>query len=368
MNKLFSCFLIIGLFSVILTIFPTIAFSDCSCFENGVNMGLLEHSDLIEASGIAASVKNPGVLWTHNDSGNPNQIFAINENGTHLGLYTIQGAASRDWEDIALGPGPLEGKSYIYIGDIGDNGKINEDKYIYRVLEPAVDAGQSPVTITLSNVETITYQYPDGKWDAETLMIDPLTKDIYIGSKSTPTTKVYVAEYPQSTTTTLTLQLLGELGITAVTGGDISQDGSEILIKDYFFIYHWFRYPGETVWDALSRTPKTVPYTIVLQGEAVCFNPETKGYYTVNEEYEYLYFHFYPSIYRYDRIPLGDLDGVYCVDLKDAIIGQKVLAAVDGVNNAIRDNYPDSGADVNGDGRIDSWEVLYILQCISDLP
>ena len=32
----------------------------------------------------------------------------------------LQGADLRDWEDMALGPGPKQGQDYLYVGDIGD--------------------------------------------------------------------------------------------------------------------------------------------------------------------------------------------------------------------------------------------------------
>ena len=147
-------------------------------FANGVNMGELQYEWLNEASGLAASQKNENVLWSHNDSGDDNIIYALNQRGEHLGIYTIDGVDARDWEDMAVGPGPDEGESYIYIGEIGDNYSQYDEKYIYRIPEPDVDARQEPVETTLTGVETITYQYPDGNRDSETLMVDPNTKDI----------------------------------------------------------------------------------------------------------------------------------------------------------------------------------------------
>jgi hypothetical protein len=89
------------------------------------------------------------VLWTHNDSGDTNRLYALNTAGKHLGVYYIAGAQARDWEDLAIGPGPIAGQHYIYIGDIGDNGKQYEYKYIYRIPEPQVDSSQAPVDTTL---------------------------------------------------------------------------------------------------------------------------------------------------------------------------------------------------------------------------
>ena len=40
-------------------------------------IGTLEHPEIREASGIAASRRHPGIFWVHNDSGNPPSLFAV---------------------------------------------------------------------------------------------------------------------------------------------------------------------------------------------------------------------------------------------------------------------------------------------------
>ena len=49
----------------------------------------------------------------------------------------IKPAVNRDWEDIALGNGPVAGTNYIYLADIGDNSIDSSQYYIYRFAEPA---------------------------------------------------------------------------------------------------------------------------------------------------------------------------------------------------------------------------------------
>ena len=88
---------------------------DTPDFASGVELGQLEYEWLNEASGLAASQKNENVIWSHNDSGDDNVIYALNLRGEHLGIYIIEGADARDWEDIAVGPGPDEGLSLIHI-------------------------------------------------------------------------------------------------------------------------------------------------------------------------------------------------------------------------------------------------------------
>ena len=273
-------------------------YADDPNFGERVDLGLIEYDPINEASGIAMSKKNTDVLWTHNDSGDQNRIYALNSQGKHLGVYYIDGVLARDWEDIALGPGPVDGEYYLYIGEIGDNDSQYDLKYIYRVLEPAVDSNQVPLDTTIFGAETITFQYPDGNRNAETLMVDPLTKDIYVVSKREGIARVYRAPYPQSTTDTVTVEHVATLNLTNTVGGDISPSGRELLIKTYSNIYYWCRTPEQNLWQAFDNEPVIVSYIPEPQGEAICWDSDGMGYYTTSEEL----FGFQAHLYFYPRL------------------------------------------------------------------
>ena len=117
------CINLILLFSLLLASDPV--------FGERQDFGEIEYNSIDEASGIVASFKNENVFWTHNDSGNQNRIYAFNNEGQHLGVYTLQNCSARDWEDIAIGPGPDESQTYLYVGDIGDNSSQYEIKNIF---------------------------------------------------------------------------------------------------------------------------------------------------------------------------------------------------------------------------------------------
>jgi hypothetical protein len=254
-------------------------------FGEGENRGLLADDLIAEASGLAASATTPAILWANNDSGDTTRIFAVGLRGEAYGTFYLAGSSARDWEDIAVGPGPDPTRSYIFVADIGDNDARYETKRIYRVAEPMVDTSAGNVTAVLRDVETITYRYPDGARDAECVMVDPLTRDIYIISKREPNVKVYRAPWPQSTTETITLEHVATLdSITWVTAGDISSDGREILVKNYASVHYWERGEEETIAEAFERKPILLPYTPEPQGEAVTWLRDGSGYYTVSEE------------------------------------------------------------------------------------
>lgn len=258
-------------------------------FGERQDLGLIEHDAISEASGLAASHLNADVLWTHNDRGGEAAIYAFRTDGVHLGVFRLHGVSARDWEDMAVGPGPQPGMSYLYIGDIGDNDGSQDFKFIYRVPEPVVAASQAPVDTVLADFERIIVQYPDGNRDAETLMLDSPSRDLYIVSKP-DSVRVYRLAYPQSTTQIVVAELGTILSLKnreqgfETVAGDISPSGAEILLKTYADIFYWCRSPQQSVLEALSERPAVVPYVREPRGEAVAWSGDSLGYYTVSEE------------------------------------------------------------------------------------
>ncbi len=258
------------------------------------NLGQIESSIINEASGLVASRNSEGVLWTHNDSGGEPELYAISNEGYMLATYKINGnqhpaykspsIINRDWEDISFGPGPKDETDYLYIADIGDNSAIFGTYFIYRVEEPLVDIDQDSTYAVLYTAETIAYKYEDGHRDAETIFVDPNTGDIYIVSKREDSVGVYYLEYPHSTTEVLTATKVATLPFSSAVAGDISPEGNEIIIKNYLQIFYWTVDEDESIASALRRQPAILPYTPEPQGEGLCWDPETLGYYTVSEE------------------------------------------------------------------------------------
>ncbi len=256
----------------------------------GANVGTIQNTNLTEASDVAPSKLNPNVLWMQNDSGNPPQLFAMTPAGTNLGTYNITGASNTDWEDIDAGPGPVSGVQYLYIGDIGDNNANRSSISVYRVVEPTVSDTQAPVTASIGGEVQFKFVYPDGPRDAESMFVDPATKDIWIISKTNPngdTAKhVYEAPYPQSTTSTTTLTLVTTLPVsTHLTSADISPDGSEIIVRgdasNTGLMY--IRPAGGTVADAFATVPISIPLISDPQGEGIGFDAQGRGYFTSSE-------------------------------------------------------------------------------------
>jgi hypothetical protein len=268
--------------------------SDSSVFSEGKKLTEVTDKKLEEASGLAASSSNPGLLWTLNDSGNRAEVLLIDDKLNIRLTCTLHNIINRDWEDIAVGPGPEPGKNYIYVADIGDNMAIFPYKMIYRFEEPKFQEGTSQVTIT--KFDRVVFQL-DVKKDTESLLLDPKTKNLYVVSKREKPVYVYELKYPYSTTDTLTAEKIGSIPFGQIVAGDFSADGTEVLMKNYNNVLYW-KLNNEDLASALKRNPAIVPYEPEPQGESVTFARDGSGYYTISEKVkgEKSYLWFYPRV------------------------------------------------------------------------
>jgi hypothetical protein len=255
----------------------TTAFSSIPIVNN------LKRQDLLELSGLASSRRNAGLLYKHEDSGNYNEIYVTNAKGDDLGKIVLDGISNRDWEDLACGPGPESSKSYLYVGEIGDNDSAYPSVSVFRFPEPDLSTA-SPQTVVHIAPDVLKFTYPEGAVNAESLLLDPLTKDLYIMTKQVAHSNLFVAKYPQSTISTTKLAHLASFPFDLLTSADISPDGSEILVRNTGQVWYWKRQPNETVLNAMLRKPMDAPYARnEHQGEAICFAADVSGYFTISE-------------------------------------------------------------------------------------
>ena len=202
----------------------------------------IKDRSISESSGLVASRSTPGAYWTHNDSGDGPFIYAFDSRGDSLRVFRVTGAEPRDWEDISIGPGPQRDKSYLYIGDIGDNSQQRSEIVVYRVAEPVLNNQKSTTSRpgVTEPAEAIRLQYPDGKHDAEALLVHPVSGNLYIVTKvpiANPV--VYEAAAPLTPGKLTTMRRIGEVRVPSlfggvITGGAISPDGRRVALCDYF--------------------------------------------------------------------------------------------------------------------------------------
>ncbi len=268
--------------------------NDTVSFEAGVAAGTLKNREINEASGMDMSIRYPGMLWTHNDSGDKPQLYLIDTAANHLRTFTVEDSQNRDWEDIAVGRDKATGISRIFIADIGDNLSVYDHGRIYVIDEPATSTPDS----TLKPGGRILFRYPDGKRDAETIMVDPASSDIYLVSKRETNVHLYRIAHPYNFRDTVTAEKLMELPFTYIVAGDISDDGSGILMKNYDKIWYWKHSKNRTIAESLLATPQELPYKREPQGESICWDTSGKAFYTLSEE---SLLKIPPVLYRYVR-------------------------------------------------------------------
>jgi hypothetical protein len=175
---------------------------------------------LPEASGIAASRRTTGLLWSVNDS-SPAVLFGLNDAGDVLARVQVTGASVTDWEDISVA-GCAQG-SCLYIADIGDNDERRASIRVYRVPEPSAGDART------SSAEVFEARYPDRPHDAEASFV---TRDgsVYIVTKEALAGSLY--RYPAlETGRTVTLERVAMLPISKITDADTSADGSWLAVR-----------------------------------------------------------------------------------------------------------------------------------------
>ncbi len=137
-------------------------------------------------------------LITHNDSGNAAELYEINEtDGTIVRTVTVTNAINVDWEDIA------QDDTYIYIGDIGNNGGDRTDLRIYRILKTDYESSTSVtadiIDYAYANQTDFTTNTNNNDWDAEGFVV--YDTHILIFSKNWVNNEVDVYAMPKTTGT-----------------------------------------------------------------------------------------------------------------------------------------------------------------------
>ncbi|WP_405715242.1 putative Ig domain-containing protein [Streptomyces xanthophaeus] len=182
---------------------------------------------LTEISGLAMSTRHPGVFYAVNDSGNTNQVFAVECSGPTGQLratLTVTGTSNTDWEALSVGRDPA-GRPVILVGDIGDNFSGRAELTVHSFPEPdtLANAAVTPVTHRLA--------YSDGRHDAESLLTDPVTGQWYVASKLIGATgQLYKAPLPPQTGQLNTLTPVRP-GPVFATDGAFSPTGKSYTLR-----------------------------------------------------------------------------------------------------------------------------------------
>ncbi len=220
----------------------------------------IEHPDVVECSGIAASRQYDGIFWIHNDSGNGPYIFAVKLDGSVVAKIRIDGASCIDWEDIAT-----DDEGHLYIADIGNNLQVFPQRTIYRIKEPnPLDPTVESATVTAR----YKYKFPEDRFDAEGL----IARDGYlwlVSKQRGSTGSLYLLERNKGTKWKPSKQ--APLRIVGATGADVSRDGKLLAVCNgrvlQVYVLDEAGLPQQGVEPLAVRFPNCA-------AEAVCFTGE----------------------------------------------------------------------------------------------
>jgi hypothetical protein len=212
-----------------------------------------------ESSGLAAGVASDR-LFTHNDSGDTARFFALGPTGRTVATFVLRGVQARDWEDIERGP-----RRTLWLADIGDNSATRDlGILVHEVPEPTgPSATLTPVSYRL--------RYEDGPHDAEALLVSPRTGRLLVVTKSLAGGDVYEAPAALGAGIANVLRRVGHVPVPEVTAGDVSPDGTHVVLRNYTAAYEW-GVQGDDLAGALRGEPVRIPLPSQRQGEGITYS------------------------------------------------------------------------------------------------
>jgi hypothetical protein len=220
-----------------------------------------------ESSGVTASRREPGILWTLNDSGHDPWIFAVDTLGRTLGAFAVTGGRNFDWEAITLGP--CGSSDCLYIADTGDNDRERTTATIYRVPEPGLPAARSGT----DRAKALEFRYPKGRKDVEAAFVDP-AGTIYLITKGRTPILYRIAPQSWESGSIATAEEVGVLPIDTgpflnrVTDAAISPSGTTVAVRTYVAIYLFEFAPSDD--SPLRATGEACDAAgLQLQGEGI---------------------------------------------------------------------------------------------------
>lgn len=232
---------------------------------------------LSEISGLAPSLAHPGILWTHNDSGDTARAFAIDANDCKVrAVVQFSGVQARDIEAVATGRDG-SGKPVLWLADIGDNRGTWPTVRLYRIPEPTQLADETVAA------KTFTVRYPDGSHNAEALLVAPTPNGpMWLATKRDAAAGgIYrIPDALLADGSAVVKRVGGDDPMT--TDGSYAPDGLSFVLRTYV---------GATLFA--GPPPGTAPQQVAIplqrQGEAIAFSADSAALYLAGERSDELW-------------------------------------------------------------------------------
>jgi hypothetical protein len=181
----------------------------------------LKDDRLRQAPGLAKSAQHNGIYWTANSTGGTARVFGIDSSGKVKAELSFT-ADLKDVEAVGVGH-----DGTIYLADIGDNEANRDMVEIYMIPEPAQLEDSDNV-----KYHQFDFTYPDGAHDAETLLIEPGTDQLFIVTKTSKGAGgIYAAPAAPSRGGTNELTKLAAAPAGVITDGTFLPDGQHVVLR-----------------------------------------------------------------------------------------------------------------------------------------
>jgi len=247
--------------------------------------GHISSPNITELSGLAPMQAAGTGYWAINDSGNKPELFAISGNGQHLETFELP-IVNRDWEAIASFK--LHGKSWLLIGDVGDNLYRHAVSSLYLFEEPEIAGKNKKLKLT----RRIEFSYPEGPQNVEAMAVSVGEKAVYLIGKDSKAASIYtiplnasgrtvalkvgaLAELPTSDENKWWERMFASRILMSPTALDISSDDRLAVVSNYRHVYMFKRNSDESWHRALASSPQLLTTHRMEQSEAVSFSPDT---------------------------------------------------------------------------------------------
>ncbi|GHA69324.1 hypothetical protein [Cognatilysobacter bugurensis] len=257
--------------------------------------GLVVDPQLDEISGLAASRLHPGVLWSVDDGGNPERLFAIDARGQRIATFRVEGVPKTDWEDLASFE--LDGRAYLLIADVGDNGGLRRSLQLHVVEEPA-----RLENARLKPAWSIAFRWPDGPRDCEAVGVDVARRQVLLVSKKREPPELFRLPLRAPDEGLLTARRVGTLaGVprpvatpdrpltrlqrmqSHVTAADVSPDGHTLAVMTYRHLLLYRRDARQSWRSAVTDAPDVRVLPVLPQAEALAWSRDGRTLYATGE-------------------------------------------------------------------------------------
>ena len=259
--------------------------------------GQLQAGELVEASGLARSQRDPELLWSMNDGGSKARLYAFDGSGFHRGRIKLDDVKNRDWEDLSSFA--VDGTPYLLVADTGDNDGKRGKVSLHVVLEPDLDDDDK---VKVEPAWSIDFRYPDGPHDVEAVAADPANdRAVLLTKREWPPVLYEVPLHPPSDDAVLAKRLGPIESLPEPTrqdrehavftkewhwqptGMDLSPDGRLAVILTYRGVYLYHLDPGRSLYESLSGRAYGFGLGNFRNAESVAFSADSESIYVTLE-------------------------------------------------------------------------------------